>query len=761
LDVGLLRFINQTLSNRVFDVVMPFVSGNKLFFPALILAGLVFLCKGGPRARLCALMMVLILWPGDSFVCNTLKHAISRPRPYVTFPEVNVPGRKLKAEAPAAAALTKMEVKTGGPNYNSMPSSHAANWFAATMILLVYYRKSWRFMLPLACLVAFSRVYNGLHYPSDVLAGAILGAGYAAAGLWGLNTLWQTAGRKWFPLWYQQLPSLTAFDNRAAQIQNPESRIENPDAHWLHLGYLIIAVLCLVQLIYLASGSIELSEDEAYQWVWSKHPALSYFSKPPMIAYAQWLGTHLWGDTELGVRFFSPMIGAVLSLLVLRFFAREINAQTGFWLIVVFAATPMLALGGTLMTVDPLSVLFWTAAMLSGWRAVQPEAGVRPWVWTGLWLALGFLSKFTEIFQLVCFALFFVLWKPVRAQLRKPGLYLALLINLAGTVPVLWWNHQNGWPTVEHLKFNAGMTKEWHFTFGFFIDFVVQEVALLNPFFIVAAFWAAIAFWRHYRKDARLLYFFSMGMPLFVGYWLFTFHSRVQPNWIAPSIVPLLCVAAIYWDHRRRETAQARRGLKLALTTGLVVGFCFVILMHDTELIQHVTGRPLPPKPDPMTRVRGYKEMTAAVEQLRQKFMAEEGKPVFIIGAHYGTTSLVTFYLPEARTNVLGTPLAYYLRTGRPENQFYFWPTYTPARQGQNALYVREVPSPPLARGWIGKWLKGEKYENLLRSPPEPLSAPRMLYHDFESVTDLGLVDVLYHGRVFHTLQIFECRDLK
>jgi hypothetical protein len=37
-------------------------------------------------------------------------------------------------------------------------------------------------------------------------------------------------------------------------------------------------------LDHLASGIIELSEDEAYQWVWSKHLAMSYYSKPPMIA---------------------------------------------------------------------------------------------------------------------------------------------------------------------------------------------------------------------------------------------------------------------------------------------------------------------------------------------------------------------------------------------------------------------------------------------------------------------------------------------
>ena len=81
--------------------------------------------------------------------------------------------------------------------------------------------------------------------------------------------------------------------------------------------------------IYLASGIIELSEDEAYQWLWSKHLALSYYSKPPGIAFIQFAGTSLFGDTEFGVRFFSPLFAAILSLMVLRFLAREIGARAG------------------------------------------------------------------------------------------------------------------------------------------------------------------------------------------------------------------------------------------------------------------------------------------------------------------------------------------------------------------------------------------------------------------------------------------------
>src|SRR5208283_934542 len=123
----------------------------------------------------------------------------------------------------------------------------------------------------------------------------------------------------------------------------------------------------------------------------------------------QFLGTYLWGDNAFGVRFFSPVIGAILSLIVLRFFAREVNARAGFFLLLIITATPLTSVGAVLMTVDPLSVLFWTAAMLAGWRAVQDKAGVREWFWVGLWMGLGFLSKYTELFQILCWAVFFAL----------------------------------------------------------------------------------------------------------------------------------------------------------------------------------------------------------------------------------------------------------------------------------------------------------------------------------------------------------------
>src|SRR5437764_2361674 len=157
-------------------------------------------------------------------------------------------------------------------------------------------------------------------------------------------------------------------------IERTDTASADHDGKWLRWGYLFVAVFFLLRLAYLAAGKIELSEDEAYQWLWSKHLALSYYSKPPLIAYAQFLGTTLWGDNELGVRFFSPVMAAAISFALLRLFAREARARVGVLLVLMAATTPLLAAGATLMTVDAPAVLFWTAAMISGWRAVQSDS---------------------------------------------------------------------------------------------------------------------------------------------------------------------------------------------------------------------------------------------------------------------------------------------------------------------------------------------------------------------------------------------------
>jgi len=148
-------------------------------------------------------------------------------------------------------------------------------------------------------------------------------------------------------------------------------------------------------------------------------------------------------------------------------------------------------------------------------------------------------------------------------------------------------------------------------------------------------------------------------------------------------------------------------------------------------------GRQLPVKLDPLHRVRGWTGAAKTAESERQDLLAE-GKPVFIITDDYELAGILSFYLPEAKACVPDNPLVYFRRNPIPENQFYYWPDYS-ERKGQNALFVREVD----------------------RDEPNPRPAPPQMLREFDSVTDLGVQKVMYHGQLCWPLQFFACRGLK
>jgi hypothetical protein len=301
------------------------------------------------------------------------------------------------------------------------------------------------------------------------------------------------------------------------------------------------------------------------------------------------------------------------------------------------------------------------------------------------------------------------------------------------TAPVLIWNQQHNWITLTHVASNGGLDKEWRPTLRYVWDFFGAELLGLTPIFVVGAGLAASGCWNRSWKSRLSIYLFSMGAPVFLIYAVYTLRSRVQPNWIAPSVLPLFCLMAVYWEARwRNDRWHVSKGVKIWLTAGIWLGLTAVIVLHDTSLIKKSIGLELAIEYDPTQRVRGWKETARVVGDARAKLLAE-GKPVFIIGDHYGIASLVSFYLPEAKAGVPDHPIVYSRSADHPENQFYFWPGYR-ERNGENAIYVQRTKSP--------------------RPPPE------RLVKEFSSVVDLGMFDVPYRGRTIRQVQIFACRGL-
>ncbi len=89
--------------------------------------------------------------------------------------------------------------------------------------------------------------------------------------------------------------------------------------------WLFVIALTLIRLSMLATSDLEF--DEAHYWMWSERLAPAYFSKGPGIAFAIRASTAIFGATEFGVRFLSPVLAAGTSLL-LFYFARRLFGET-------------------------------------------------------------------------------------------------------------------------------------------------------------------------------------------------------------------------------------------------------------------------------------------------------------------------------------------------------------------------------------------------------------------------------------------------
>src|SRR4051812_11749491 len=173
-----------------------------------------------------------------------------------------------------------------------------------------------------------------------------------------------------------------------------------------HTRAVWLFIVALTGIRFTMLGTSDLSFDEAHYWMWSEHLAPAYFSKGPGIAFAIRASTALFGSTEFGVRFWSPILGAATSLLLYYFTRRLFNERAGFWAVIALNAVPLFNVGNLVMTIDPLSIFFWVAAMFTFWLALEKTPNAHPlWLVTGLLVGVGFLCKYTNAFELVSIVL--------------------------------------------------------------------------------------------------------------------------------------------------------------------------------------------------------------------------------------------------------------------------------------------------------------------------------------------------------------------
>jgi undecaprenyl-diphosphatase len=159
IDKALFLFLNKSFTNPVFDSAMPFITEVDHWKILFVLIWLSLIIFGGRKGRIVALLVIIIVTVSDQISSSVIKPWIGRSRPCFS-PWFVLEGARLLIQQ---------------TNSYSFPSSHAANMTAMAILFSVKYsRFKWLFIF-IAIVVSYSRVYVGVHYPLDLLGGAIVG----------------------------------------------------------------------------------------------------------------------------------------------------------------------------------------------------------------------------------------------------------------------------------------------------------------------------------------------------------------------------------------------------------------------------------------------------------------------------------------------------------------------------------------------------------------------------------------------------------
>ena len=473
----------------------------------------------------------------------------------------------------------------------------------------------------------------------------------------------------------------------------------------------LIAAAAFARLGYLFVVPLELVGDESYYWDWGRQLAWGYFSKPPLIAWLMALGDLLGGGTAAGVRALAVIFGTVSLLAVFTLARLLYDARVGLVAVVTLLVTPANAASNLLLTIDAPLLACWTIGLAAAWRWLRPidRAGkpydpfperrrdetpplIPPHRWAMLVLlavlGTGLLAKQ----MMMVFPVATLLWLAVdptrRGWLKRPGLYVVLLLPFLAWLPPLWWNAQNDWITFQHTAthFGGGGVSVGRQVARFF-EFLGSQAGIFTPvtwLLLVFLLGVSVAKWRQLGSAERFL--LSYALPGLLVVLVMALRQRINPNWPAvfyPTAFVLLAAGVMH----QISGLRPRKWLRPAWAGGVVLGLLLSVATYTLPW----WSQALPAHADPTTRLRGWADLARETAQAELAVRDPEDRRGFFLvaGGHRYHTSAIAFYHPDQ-------PTVYrWEEPGRVRSQYEVW-GLPPALSSTDALIIWPAQAGPL-----------------------------------------------------------------
>jgi 4-amino-4-deoxy-L-arabinose transferase-like glycosyltransferase len=300
----------------------------------------------------------------------------------------------------------------------------------------------------------------------------------------------------------------------------------------------LIAILVVAAgLRFAGLGSLALTGDESYYWLWSEHLDWSYFDHPAGVAATVRLSTALGGETEAGIRWLNAALGVGSVGLVYQLGRRMFSRRAGrvaAWALAVgapYVVTSRIVYTDSLHLFALLLNLYWLWSLIEspGWGTAAAF---------GLSLALAFNTKYSVYPYALAVGAAILL--DHRRLLGRPEWWFGLALGTAGLLPVLGWNATHDWASFRWQLAHA--TTALPGTTGPFGRLHHAVVYLTWPLAAVALIGAGSAWRGRTSRAGRLLGLVAAALLLPV-----VLSPTDSPRNLTTGLVPLLLLARAAW----------------------------------------------------------------------------------------------------------------------------------------------------------------------------------------------------------------------
>ncbi len=526
-------------------------------------------------------------------------------------------------------------------------------------------------------------------------------------------------------------PDVQGDSLKRSSVPVAQTDLKTKSAYSLSGVFGVILLMVVPTLLrFLLIGRFDLDNDEAHYYMYAVHPDFSFFDHPLMIGLLVSKGMEWWGQTELGVRFFAPVL-FLLSSILLAMIAWRLLPDGKFVLTVLLLlnAVPLFGLlGATLMLPDdPLSVfwLLYLLVLLNGIRIFPRATWVSKlgiWSLLGLIFGLALLSKYNGILLPAITLGIMASQKTLRPFLREPWPWAGLALGFAFAWPLFYWNWMHGEASfLFQARHGLG---PFAFKWVAFYQMVLGQIGYISPILWVLIIISLFSLTRLTKKMGEsperlswiVVLWFAAGPLVFFN--LIGLVHPILPHWPALGYMSGLLVLG-YTYHRSSETFQkwvrAGAGLGFAMTVLVLLqvtndvlvlpaSFPHAIRVNASYPFIHTESRPVPPWVDITNDLFGYKRLA---HHLSEEGDTDKTRWAFFDSDHFNTSDELAFYLHAPEKTLCLTP---------EPTQFDYW-TSPSHFLGTNGIFISTDKYPTDPR----KLYPPGTFRNIIPETPYPI----------------------------------------